>query len=277
VFSNHISVIKKDVHAMPYHYWDQLTAYDFDAFDPAQTIVILPVGSVEQHGAHLPLCVDYRLVEGVLGAMLEQFSSQQNQQTLLILPTLPIGKANEHTDFRGTLSLSVNSLIGLWTDVMESVIRSGFRKIMILNGHGGQMNIMDIVARDVRVRHNAFVVPVNWWSVRDPKDCDHFPADEYRYGIHGGAEETAMMQALHPEWVRADKIDNFIPIPFEKRDQFPLLYGQGSIRHAWKARDLHPSGAIGDATLATPEIGQKIIDNAAASILMLLQEMFRFP
>jgi creatinine amidohydrolase len=255
---------------MPCKYWNELTTADFKTIDTEKVIAILPVGSTEQHGPHLPLCVDACITEGMLKAVM---ALVPDDFIVLALPVMPVGKANEHIGFDGTLSLSVTTLIGLWTDIAESVFRTGVKKLMILNGHGGQTQVMDIVARDLRVRHDALVVPINWWSLQADKTL--FPATEYTYGIHGGAEETSVMMHLRPDLVRTQYAQNFETQPLLKRHEFPRLFSQG-VRHAWKAEDLQETGACGDATLATAELGQCIIDDAARSIVELLQEMSRF-
>lgn len=255
---------------MPYIYWDELATTDFKSLNPDKTVVVMPVASTEQHGPHLPLSVDVRITEGVLREMLKIIPESF---TVLVLPTLPIGKANEHMGFDGTLSLSVNTLMGLWTDVAESVFRSGFKKLMILNGHGGNTQVMEIVARDLRVRHDALVVPVCWWSVRS-KPME-FPDIEYTYGIHGGSEETSVMLHLHPDLVKSDCCVNFVPNSFLQRERFPRLYSQG-VKHAWKAEDLHEHGAMGDASKANVDDGVKILRNAASSLTELLTEMIDF-
>ena len=254
-----------------WHRWEELTTTDFATLDKQRTIVVMPVGSVEQHGPHLPLSVDVRITEGVLTETLRRLP---DSCTVLVLPMLPVGKANEHIAFDGTLSLSVQTLISLWTDVAESVFRTGLKKLMILNGHGGQSQVSEIVARDLRVRHNALVVPVNWWSAR-PAVPSVFGSDEEAYGYHGGAEETSVMLHLHPDLVRRKKIANFTPRALAQKERFPLLYGNG-VRHAWAAGDLNPTGAIGDASRATAEEGRRIVEEASPPLAALIAEMADF-
>lgn len=255
---------------MAYKYWDEMSTTEFKNLNREKTIVVMPVASTEQHGPHLPLSVDVLITEGVLK---ETLLNVPETYTVIVLPTLPIGKANEHIGFDGTLSLSINTLMGLWTDVAESVFRTGLKKLMILNGHGGQSQVTEIVARDLRVRHDALVVPVNWWSVR-PKPSE-FSNDEYTYGIHGGAEETSVMMHLHPQLVKSECCANFVPNSFLQREKFPRLFSQG-VRHAWKAEDLQSSGACGDASIADKEDGQMIVLNAAKSLAELIAEMAEF-
>ena len=94
---------------MPYKYWDELATTEFRELDPEKTVVIMPVASTEQHGPHLPLSVDVRITEGVLKEMLNILP---DSSLALVLPTIPVGKANEHTGFDGTLSLSIHTLMG---------------------------------------------------------------------------------------------------------------------------------------------------------------------
>lgn len=251
-------------------YWSELSTTDFENLNVKNTIAIMPVGSTEQHGPHLPLGVDVRIPEGVLKSVIDKIDGDID---ILILPTLPIGKANEHIGFKGTLSLSINTLISLWTEVAESVFRTGIKKLLILNGHGGQTQVTEIVARDLRVRYDALVVPINWWSVRDkPQEFDQ---TEYTYGIHGGAEETSAMIYLHSNLVKADYCKNFQSNPFVNREKFPRLFSQG-VKHAWKAEDLHIEGAMGDASVATAAKGKEIVENAAISIAELITEMIEY-
>ncbi len=255
---------------MAFQFWRELTTNDFVKKDKERTVLVLPVGSIEQHGPHLPVCVDAFLVEGVLARVGELAPAELS---VLVLPTLPVGKANEHGLFDGTLSLSAETLLRVWTEVAESALRAGFRKLLILNGHGGQSAIAQIVARDLRVAHGALVSALEWWSLRGAPMP--FPDDEQKHGIHAGAEETSLMMLLQPDLVRKDEIDNFVPTTLSRKEEFPLLYGQR--RFGWQAQDIHPSGAMGDASLASAAMGQKILDDCAQGLVALLLEMARFP
>ena len=115
----------------------------------AQTIAVLPVAATEQHGPHLPLKVDSALVDGVIAAALPHLSADV---PALFLKTQTVGLSPEHTAFPGTLTLKAETTIRLWTDIAESVAASGVKKLVLLNSHGGQVGVMDIVARDLRAR-----------------------------------------------------------------------------------------------------------------------------
>src|SRR5688500_18048991 len=119
----------------PSRFWADLTTRDFARLDPASTVAILPVAAIEQHGPHLPVSVDTSLVDGVIAAALPHLPAAL---PVLFLPTQQVGKSNEHQRFPGTLSLSAETTIRLWTEIGESVARAGVRKLLLFNSHGGQ-------------------------------------------------------------------------------------------------------------------------------------------
>src|SRR3954471_15544799 len=141
--------------ALPSRFWADLSTRDFArvqaAGAAAQTVAVLPVAAIEQHGPHLPVSVDTTLVDGVIAASLPHIPADL---PVLFLPTQQVGKSNEHMRFPGTLTLSAETLIRLWTEIGESVARAGVRKLVLFNSHGGQVSIMDIVARDLRTQCN---------------------------------------------------------------------------------------------------------------------------
>ena len=181
----------------PRKLWEDMTTADFAALDRDRVIAVLPVAAIEQHGPHLPVSVDAAIVGGVVDAC---HCVAPDDLPVTFLPMMPVGKSNEHMAFPGTLTLSAETLIRLWTEIGESVARSGIRKLVLLNSHGGQPQIMDIVARDLRVRFKMFVVALSYWAVGMPEGL--FPAAEAEHGIHGGSSETSLMLHLRPELVR---------------------------------------------------------------------------
>ena len=115
---------------------------------------------------------------------------------------LPVGKSDEHLAFPGTLTLSAETLGRLWTEIGESVARAGVRKLVLFNSHGGQPQVMEIVARDLRVRLGMLAVAYSWYAAGVPPGL--FADEEVRLGIHAGAIETSMMLHLRPDLVRMD-------------------------------------------------------------------------
>ena len=257
----------------PRRLWQDMTTKDFQALDPERVIAVLPVGAIEQHGPHLPVCVDACLCQGVVEAAIARLPADL---PVTFLPLMPVGKSNEHIDFPGTLTLSAETLTRLWTEIGESVARAGIRKFVILNSHGGNIQVMEIVARELRVRCGMFVVTLSYSNLGLPPDL--FPDPELRHGIHAGSRETAMMMHLRPDLVRDEERRNFAPSTIEMETQYPILGRRGTgLSFGWQAQDLHPEGACGDALDADAERGRLIVENAATRFVALLGEIDRFP
>src|SRR5450830_1508426 len=131
---------------LPSRHWQDLKTTDFQrlALDGtlARTVAVLPVAATEQHGPHLPLGVDTTLLDGVLSAALALLPAEL---PVLVLPTQAVGFSPEHASFAGTLSFSAGTLISLWTEIGEAVARAGVKKLLLLNGHGGQVGLLDVV------------------------------------------------------------------------------------------------------------------------------------
>jgi creatinine amidohydrolase len=258
---------------LPRRFWQDMTTAEFARLDAGRVIALLPVGAIEQHGPHLPVAVDACINQGIVARAL---GLMPEELPLAVLPMLPVGKSNEHLAFPGTLSLSAETLARLWTEIGESVARAGVRKLVLFNSHGGQPQVMEIVARDLRVRLGMIAVAYSWYSAGIPPDL--FPEAEVRDGIHAGAIETSMMLHLRPDLVQMDEARTFAPLMREMaEDGYRLLSPTGPGRLAWQAQDLHPSGACGDATDADPERGRALVDHAARALVELLVEVDRFP
>ncbi len=252
--------------------WEELAWPEFAELDRERTVVLWPVGSIEQHGPHLPVAVDALLVEALAEAALAR---AEPGLELLVLPTFRIGKSDEHRDYPGTLSLSGATLEAAWCEVGAGVARAGLAKLLILNGHGGQVATASIVARTLRIEHGLFVASCLWPQLGLPPGC--LPEEELRFGIHAGALETALVQALRPDLVRAERIDRFDPTTRERAARAPVLGALGASGFGWMAQDLHPSGAAGDARLATPELGRAILDHVVERLLALVREIRDLP
>jgi creatinine amidohydrolase len=255
---------------MQHRFWADYTARDFAALPRERLIAVLPVGAIEQHGPHLPLRVDQAILDGVLAAAIPLIP---DDLPALILPTLPVGKSDEHSAYPGTLTFSAATLMAMWSEIGDSVARAGVRKLVILNSHGGQIAPMDIVARDLRLRHKMLVVAANWFAMGLPPGL--FTPEEERFGIHAGDMETSVMRALHPDLVQMTHARDFRPLVADLGTQHLGLTPAGKL--AWAAQDLHPAGAAGNASLATTEKGQEVIDHAARQIVTLLEEVDRMP
>ena len=251
-------------------FWRDLAWPDFQDLDAERTVAVLPVAAVEQHGPHLPLGVDSFINEGVMQAAMALMPD-----SVLVLPTSQIGKSNEHLAFPGTLSFRAQTLIAMWTEIGECVHRAGLRKFVMVNSHGGQPQIMEIVARDLRVRLGMFAVAAGLSGLNTARDL--FTPREARHGIHAGASETSQMLHLRPDLVRDAERADFLPASVGIEAEFTLLKAEGSaVSFGWQAQDLHASGACGDATDADAARGESIVASKAAGVAKLVEEVSRF-
>ena len=253
-------------------WWQDLASPEFAALDPEATVAVLPVGAIEQHGPHLPVAVDTCLNEAIVRRALELAPAGL---PALVLPTTAVGKSNEHVDYPGTLTLSAETLGRVWYEIGASVRRAGVRKLLLFNSHGGQPQVMQIVARELRIDHGMLAVAANWFSWGLPDGL--FDAVELRHGIHAGAVETAMMLAVRPDLVDMAAAADFVPVTVADDLDYPRLRALGAAGLGWQTQDLHGEGACGDATRATAEAGRAIIDHAARCLVELLEELVRFP
>jgi creatinine amidohydrolase len=252
-------------------YWRDLAWTAFQALDPETTIAVLPVAAIEQHGPHLPVGVDDYINEGVMTAAMPLMPD-----SVLVLPATHVGKSNEHLQFPGTLSFTAETLIRIWTEIGESVARAGVRKFVMLNSHGGQPQVMDIVARDLRVRLGMFVVAANLSGLNEARGL--FSDLEDRHGIHGGASETSQMLAIRGGLVEMAKAENFAPASIGIEQRFRYLRAEGAaVGFGWQTQDLHPSGACGDASDADMARGERIVRSKAEGVAALVAEMAAFP
>ena len=265
------------------HFWSQLTSRQFSQLaasaDIAGVVAVLPVAATEQHGPHLPVSVDTTLVEGVIAATLPHLAPGL---PVLFMPTQAIGKSNEHIRFPGTLTLSAQTLISVWMELGECVARAGIKKLVLLNSHGGQVSVMDIVARDLRTAHDLIVFSTNWYTLPlGASVLNLFPPEEHRFGIHAGDMETSMMLALEEKsgarHVDMSQARDFKSTAQDRAAKYPILGNGSSAKLAWQVQDYNALGAAGNASIATAAKGHALIDAAGVQLARLLQEVSDLP
>ena len=256
----------------PRRYWHELASPDFAGLDAERTVALLPVGAIEQHGPHLPVMVDACINQGIVSRAVELMPEAL---PALVLPMSWVGRSEEHVDYPGTLTHTAETLTRMWYEIGASVARAGVRKLLILNSHGGQIQVMQIVARQLRINHDMLVASLSWGQLGLPPGL--VDPEEQRHGIHAGEVETAMMLALRPDLVRMEQARDFVPLGKRAANDFPILMGLGAAGFGWQAQDLHEAGAAGDATRGTAETGRAILDHVAGRLVALLKEMTRYP
>ena len=264
---------------LPSRFWSDLTTRHFSqlAASPMidSVVAVLPVAATEQHGPHLPVSVDTTLVNGVIDAALPHLP---DDLPVLFLPTQQVGKSNEHIRFPGTLTLSAQTLISVWMELGACVARAGIQKLVLFNSHGGQVSVMDIVARDLRSAHDLIVYSANWYSLPlGDAVMGLFPPQEHRFGIHAGDMETSMMLALREKYVDMAQARHFRSSAEDRAVNCPILGNGNSAKLGWQVQDYNPMGAAGNAAIATAAKGRAVIDAAGLQLALLLQEVSTLP
>jgi creatinine amidohydrolase len=251
--------------------WTDFPAPEYDNIDPMETIAVLPIAAVEQHGPHLPVGVDSILNRGCIDMLIERAPSDLD---LRILPVQEVGKSNEHVWARGTVTHTAHTLLDAWFELGQSVSRAGVKKLVFINSHGGNESLMDIVGRELRVRENMVVVKTGWTRFPPPEGM--LSEIEKRHGIHAGDLETSLMLHFRPDLVQMDKAEDFRSIAARDEQEFRHLRPTGTHAYSWIASDLNPAGAVGNARAATAERGKLIAEAEVEGMLELLQEVRRF-
>ena len=256
---------------LPKRHWAEMTWPDFAAADMAQAIAVLPIAAIEQHGPHLPVGVDSFIAEGYLR---EVAARLPDDLPVLFLPMQAIGKSNEHSAFPGTLTLSAETVIRVWTEIGESVRRTGCRKLVFVNSHGGNVAPMDIVARDLRVRHAMLAVTCSWHRLGYPDGM--LTAHEQQFGIHAGDAETSLMLVFRPDTVKSSEARNFEPESARMASAFKHLRATQPVGFGWMSQDLSAAGAMGDAAAATSAKGAAAAEHGARAFVDLLRDVAAF-
>jgi creatinine amidohydrolase len=207
-------------------------------------------------------------MQGMLDAVIERLPADLDVR---ILPIQAVGKSNEHLHAPGTLTLSAATLIEAWTELGASVARTGVKKLLVINSHGGNEEIMGIVTRELRVRFGMLAVKTSWQRFGRPDGM--YPELVDRHGIHGGDVETSLMLHFRPDLVDMTKAENFVSGVARAEQEFELLRHTGTHAFAWIASDLNAHGVVGNAAIATAEKGRLTAAHQAEGFIRLLQDV----
>ncbi len=256
---------------MTYHLWSELKASELASMISDATVALLPIGAIEQHGPHLPLCTDATLAEG----MALEAARRVRDATVLVLPTLSVAKSDEHLNFPGVLTLDAATLQAVILQIGKSVARSGLRRLVLLNAHGGNVPVLQIAARALRIDAGMFCVSAGWMSMGYPQGV--VPEAEMRDGIHGGFVETAAMLHFRSDLVAMDLAKDFVPSSRSVAENNQVLRLMGPVSAGWMVEDLNADGAAGNAAMATRDAGRAIVEHAAQRYALLIEEVSRHP
>jgi creatinine amidohydrolase len=246
--------------------WTDLRAPDFARL-PEGTVAILPTAAVEQHGPHLPVGTDALIMEGMLG---EAARLCPDDLHLLALPVQAVGKSNEHLWAAGTLTLSAETALRAWLEIAEGIARTGLRRGILVNSHGGNLDLVSILSRELRVRWGMLAVKCQWMSFGAPEGL--FSDREAAYGIHGGDRETSLMLHFEPGTVDMAAAEDFAsaaegaPVP-------PV----GAVSRGWIASDLNAHGVVGEADKATAAKGAALARHQAEGFLAMARQVAALP
>ncbi len=229
----------------------QLTWTEIQNLGVGDGVLVVPIGSVEQHGPHLAVDCDLVFADRFLDLALAMLVPEAK---VWRLPILPFSKSNEHFDFPGTIWLSAQTLTAVISDICRSAKDTGFHKLVLWNCHGGNRALLEVLSRDMRIKYDLRIFQVFASSLEDPLP----PLDprEIEYGIHAGEWETSVMLALSPDRVRKDRLCREFP-DFESAG---LSLENAAATIGWKTSDFQSTGTFGDATGSTAERGRVRLD-----------------
>ncbi len=253
--------------------WDRLSEAEREAAVARDPVVVLPLAATEQHGPHLPLSTD---VDIGMALLVEAFAGLPTPIAAWTLPVVAVGASLEHARFPGTESVSADELVRIIVDTGTAVADAGVRRLVLSNSHGGNRFAMESAGLLLRERHDMLVVKVSWPRLGRPDGVD-LPEVEWRHGLHGGAVETAMMLHARPDLVRADAIADFASLGADLEVALRRVGPEGEASFSWLAGDLNPRGVVGDATLATAAMGERLVRYYGAVLAEVILDAADFP
>ena len=231
-----------------------------DSLTP-DSVVVLPVGAIEQHGPHLPLSVDTVIADEVASALLNAVGGDID---LWLLPTLAVSKSNEHLWSPGTLSLSAETLLRVLDDLATCIAATPARRLVFLNGHGGNSSLLVTACRDLRVAHGLLTFLVHPFI--PPASGGPSTEEELGMGVHGGLHETALFAYLRPDEVDMKQAVRSVPEWMAANEW--VRFG-GPVQFGWTSRDFGSQGHIGDPTGATVDLGRRLFDEVVEALSLI--------
>lgn len=255
-------------------YWKNIISVDFEKIDKDKSIVLLPIAATEQHGKHLPVGTDSMILE----ALLEKFAKEKEMPVgnVIIAPQVWVGKSNEHMSFPGTLTFKAMTLYSMIEELTDSIVAHGFKKIMLTNAHGGNTDLLNLISRDLRIKHKIEVYVFDWWFTSFWQELLSEKKDSQSpYGVFHACElETSLMMAIAPETVNEDAIVDETPDAMFEGKEFVSLYGP--ITMGWETKDVTSGGVIGCPTCASAQKGKEMLQYATDKLERILVEILGF-
>jgi creatinine amidohydrolase len=252
--------------------WEELRVPEIAALDRDRTVLLLPLGSVEQHGRHMPVGTDTMLAHSVALSAALRLPGK-----VAVLPPPWYGFSAHHMRFPGTVTLKAATMMMLVEDIVASVLEHGFRRIALVNGHGGNGGVIDVLASTLghRFYGRARIASLTYFQLARQAIAELRESGEGGMG-HACEFETAMLQHIRPDLVAIDAAAVTYPDPGSKYLTTDLL-GGSAVRTYHDFGDLSPTGTLGDPSLASPEKGARFHDAVSAVLAAFLEDFARWP
>ncbi|MDO8361847.1 MAG: creatininase family protein [Actinomycetota bacterium] len=233
-----------------------------------RSILVQPLGAIEQHGPHLPLSTDSVVATAVAEAAVAQVGDELD---VWLLPTLEYTKSNEHAWSPGTVWLSATTLLAVLNDLGRCLATTPAKRLVFLNGHGGNSALLNVANRELRLQHGLMTFLTHPGVPADQGGLS--PAAELGMGVHGGTDETSLMLHLAPHLVDMSKAERRVPEALALNQY--VRFG-GRVSFGWMSNDFFPDGYIGDPTAANSELGAQLFDGAVRGFCEALREIAVF-
>ena len=235
--------------------------------------VLVPIGAIEQHGPHLPLSVDWIIADAVAQAVVDRAGEEL---PVWLLPTMPFSKSNEHAWSKGTIWLSQQTMMHVLDDIARCVAESGAKRIVFLNGHGGNSTLLNVVCRELRLAYGLLTFLVHPFvpPAYSPPDPDAANSAELGMGIHGGLDETSVMLHLRPDDVDMSQAVRNVPEWMSEHDHVNV---GACVQFGWLSNDSGGDGHLGDPTGATAALGAQLFEHSLSLTIQQPRHPVHFP
>ena len=222
-----------------------------EAAEAETNLAVLPVGSTEQHGPHAPLGTDVFTARAVARAGVDRTGEE-----VLLGPTIPVGIAAEHRHFPGTLWVTPDTFRAYVRECCESVASHGWDRVVLVNGHGGNVDALREICGTLTRSGTAYAVPFTWFDAVDPGDVEMG---------HGGPVETSLLRHLDPDHVRTDRLEAAAEGAADRWGEW-----QSTVNLAYDTTEFSENGVVGDPGTGSAELGATLLDAAADQLADLL-------
>jgi creatinine amidohydrolase len=229
-------------------------------------VAVLPTAAIEQHGPHMPTLTDTAACGEIC-----RLASEAAEVPVVVTPVMWIGHSHHHFPHPGVLSLSTTTFVQVLRELGDSLVRSGFRRIAIVNGHGGNDELVRVAARDIANAHPVSVAAASYWTIAW-REIAPLAVQAGHGGLpgHAGAFETSLVLALRPELVRTDAFPPALPA----RDVTPAQLQSPTVIRAGESLGSGP-GYTDDPSLASAEAGRRYLDAIVPALARFLTDLHR--